>query len=272
MHDGTGDFSEVPGLLSQYRADVVVMFVDGTRITEGPCGVSYDMQNTDGSDSDDVDVVLSTSCAVGDRTFTHEIGHILSARHDISTSYAYSGNPFTDDYGYSSSSPAFHTIMGELDGTGGVCNPTDGCPRINYWSSLTQTYNGAALGTTQTINGVTYSSDMANVLGTTVPIVAAYRSTAGLSVPGNPGTPTSFYCNGNTQIFWTASTGTVGWYEGETSTTGSGGPFTQVLKRPGTSLSAYFSPGTRFRVKACNGSGCSAYVQPAIPVTGYGCP
>lgn len=28
----------------------------------------------------------------------------------------------------------------------------------------------------------------------------------------------------------------------------------------------------RFRVKACNASGCGAYVQPPIPVTGYGCP
>ncbi len=269
MISGNGYFSDVPDLRDAYHADVAVLFVDGTRITDGPCGVTKTMK-TGVSNDNTAFVVLSTSCAIGDRTLTHEIGHVLSGRHDTDIG-PLSGNPYTDDFGYSSASPSFHTIMGSNNDVGGVCNQFDGCPRINRWSSLTQTYGGAALGETVNSNGTIYSSDLVTVLDTTVPIVAGYRTASGLSSPGTPGTPISYDCSDLTHVQWAPASGTVGWYEADKSASSSFSVHYQVYKGAGTAFSAHFNTSQYIRVRACNASGCGAYATTFVGPTGPNC-
>lgn len=265
-------FSGVPSLRDQYHADVVAMFVDGTRITNGPCGVSILMTSASGN-PDDVYQVLSTACAIGDRTFTHELGHILAGRHDNNIPDNSPPNPFLTDYGYSTDSPlSFHTIMGSLtDGTGGPCNPSVGCPRINRWSSTSQTWMGAPLGTTVPVAGTTYSTNMVTTLGTTDPIVAAYRTPTGLTLPGTPGTPQHHDCQNMTHISWSGASGTVGWYESQFDSNSSfPSPF-GGYKGPGTWFSTHLISSQWFRVRACNAAGCGGWASTQIPATGPTC-
>ncbi|HET8899086.1 MAG TPA: zinc-dependent metalloprotease family protein, partial [Rhodanobacteraceae bacterium] len=113
MRDGTGDFSGVPTARDDYHADVAVMFIDGTRV-DGPCGVAYTLPDIGGGDDDSkYDVALSTECAVGDRTFTHEIGHIMAGMHDT-TMGSHPGYPVHNNHGYSSASPAFAAYLNDM--------------------------------------------------------------------------------------------------------------------------------------------------------------
>lgn len=269
MRDGTGYFSGVPSARDTYHADVAIMFVDGTKI-EGPCGVADILPDLDGSDDDNIyDVVLSTECAIGDRTFTHETGHVMAGMHDTAIGYRPT-YPLRSNYGYSSPSPAFHTIMAENDAVGGPCNTVDGCPRINRWSSLTQTYLGVPLGTTVVKAGITYTTDMVSALVTTVPLVAAYRSPSGLTVPGTPGTPTFWECAGYTRLVWGPASGVAGWYEAEASSSSSG-PFSTIYKGAALTFSKHFSTSKVVQVKACNANGCGSHSQVSVPPTGSGC-
>lgn len=275
MDGAPGPFSSVPNLRNQYAADIVVLLVDGTRIV-GPCGVSWAMNDTTGADSEHANIVLSTACALGDRTMTHEVGHVLAGRHDIALGHydPYNLNPFLDDFGFSSTSNSFRTIMGSMavGGSAGSCSsPPLGCPRINRWSSLTQTWMGAPLGITKTIGGTTYATNMVRVLGITVPVVATYRSPAGLALPGAPGSPSSWYCNNSTHISWGAATGTVGWYEAELSSPFLPSGYRPIYRGPRSRVSLYLGSSHSVRVKACNANGCGPYTQGSVPATQPGC-
>lgn len=128
---------------------MVAFFVDGTRITHGLCGVSRLMQ-VGVTNSLYVYQVLNTECAIGDRTFTHELGHILAGRHDIgSTLLAEENagtNPFTTDVGFTDFVDDFRTIMGDNSTYVSPCDTDNGCSRINRWSSANQTWMGNPLG------------------------------------------------------------------------------------------------------------------------------
>lgn len=267
MQSGSGYFWEVPSLIQQYHADVAVMFIDGTRVHDGYCGLSYFMGDPPGSSASFVDMVVATDCGAGDRTFTHELGHILSGRHDGTEGV--SGNPFPNDFGYSSPSPQFHTIMGELP-AGGPCG-FSGCPRINRWSSLTQTYMGAPLGHTVTNTQGTFYSDMATVLDTTVPIVAAYRSPTGLALPGSPGAIQSRDCNNMTRFSWAAASGTVGWYDADWSSSPSFSSSWPAYNGPARSFSKHVITSLYLRVRACNAAGCGSAQIEQVPPTGPIC-
>ncbi|ALN92758.1 M12 family metallo-peptidase [Lysobacter gummosus] len=113
-------------------ADVNVLVIDDG----GNCGLAHSI----GSTAATAFATVHYDCATGYYSFAHEIGHLLSARHDpaadpTNTPYAYGHG-----YRYEPASGAkWRTIM--------AYNCTGGCPRLNYWSNPDVTYNGVAMGT-----------------------------------------------------------------------------------------------------------------------------
>jgi len=90
-----------------------------------------------------------TSCATGNYTFAHEMGHNLGADHN---SDIVAGN-YGDAFGYRQDKvlPYWRTIMSA------VC--TVSCPKVNYWSNPDRTFNGLPIG----IVGISNNTRMLNL-------------------------------------------------------------------------------------------------------------
>lgn len=82
---------------------------------------------------------VSRTCATGNYTFAHEIGHLLGATHDPENG---TNNKYAYGYGYKRPG-MWRTIMAYDCSTGGRC------PRLNFWSSPNLTYHGEPLGNAQ---------------------------------------------------------------------------------------------------------------------------
>jgi peptidyl-Asp metalloendopeptidase len=132
-------------------ADVGVLIINNS----SSCGLASGI----GSSASTAFVAVHWSCATGYYSFAHEIGHLLSARHDPATDP--STSPYTYGHGYRyTGSPDWRTIM--------AYDCPGGCPRLNYWSSPLRTFNGVPMGTSS-------QSDNTRVLNTTKATVAAFR-------------------------------------------------------------------------------------------------
>jgi len=132
-------------------ADVGLLVINNS----SSCGLASSI----GSSASTAFATAHWDCITGYYSFAHEIGHLQSARHDpandpTTTPYAYG-------HGYQyNGSPKWRTIM--------AYDCSGGCPRLNYWSSPLNTYNGQPMGTAGT-------NDNARVLNNTRATVAAYR-------------------------------------------------------------------------------------------------
>jgi peptidyl-Asp metalloendopeptidase len=112
-----------------------------------------------GSTASTAFVAVYWDCATGYYSFAHEIGHLLSARHDPATDPT--SSPYAWGHGYQyTGSPKWRTIM--------AYDCSGGCPRLNYWSNPNNLYNTHPMGTTSTSNN-------ARVLNDTRGTVAAFR-------------------------------------------------------------------------------------------------
>jgi hypothetical protein len=130
MVDGVGPLKEVKRLRNEKRADIVGLVIDNPR----GCGLSTRV----GPDSEEAFFVVHHSCALISYSITHEIGHIIGARHDRTV------DPMTKPYAYAHgyiNGSKWRTLMSYRDGCGG-------CPRIPYWSNPRIMYMGEPTGTT----------------------------------------------------------------------------------------------------------------------------
>ncbi|MGD8778192.1 MAG: M12 family metallo-peptidase, partial [Ignavibacteria bacterium] len=146
-----GEMDEVHTYRNQYGADVCVLIVS----SGNSCGRSYQTPT-----SSYAFAVVKYSCATGNYTFAHEIGHIQNCRHDICNDPAGSYN-----HGYEYCSGNWRTIMAY--DTSCCTNHTT---RLQYWSNPDITYNGVAMGTVQ-------DEDNARMLDYYSPTVEAFKST-----------------------------------------------------------------------------------------------
>lgn len=142
---GTNDgaMDSVHALRDTHNADVVALI----RKSGGSCGIAFRMTNLSLGFASSAFSVTSQSCAVGNYSFAHEIGHNLGSHHDRfvagpPTLYP-SSFGFTND-GSSSSSGSWRTIMAYSS----AC--ANGCTRINRWSNAQQNYNGDPIGVVST--------------------------------------------------------------------------------------------------------------------------
>lgn len=147
---GDGYMDEIFSLRDRYSADVAMLVINKA----SSCGRAKAI----GAKASNAFAVVKLSCATGYYSFGHEIGHLLSARHDPdSDSKTY---PYRDGHGFCYSWGNWRSIM----------SYNNGCKsRKNFWSDPTRTYNGVR-------RGVSGLSNNARVLRITTPKIANFRN------------------------------------------------------------------------------------------------
>ncbi|MFT3858178.1 MAG: M12 family metallo-peptidase [Aquabacterium sp.] len=114
-----------------------------------------------GSNEASAFALVHYSCATGYYSFGHEIGHLLSARHDPDMDP--STTPYAHGHGFQNGTQ-WRTVMAYN------CNKnTVSCPRLPYWSNPWVSYQNVATGTVD-------KNDNARVLNTTIPFAATFRN------------------------------------------------------------------------------------------------
>jgi hypothetical protein len=134
MVDGVGAFSKVKALRNEKRADVVALIVDDA----SGCGLSTRVA----ADADEAYVVAHHSCAALSYSLTHEIGHIIGARHDRNLDK--NMTPFPYGHGYVNGTK-WRDIMSYKESCGD-------CPRLPFFSSPSVKIKGEPGGTVDTDN------------------------------------------------------------------------------------------------------------------------
>ena len=154
---GDGYMDDIHASRDANAADVSMLIINDA----GNCGLAHSI----GSTAATAFATVHYDCATGYYSFAHEIGHLLSARHDPAA------DPNTTPYAYGHGyryEPAtgnkWRTIM--------AYNCSAGCPRLNYWSNPDVTYNGVAMGTAD-------KNHNQRVLVQTKAAVAAFRGAPG---------------------------------------------------------------------------------------------
>lgn len=280
MHDSLQSFANLDDLRVQYNADAVVLLIDGRRMT-ATCGrASVPSHQSAKSQWKESVALVSVGCAAGDRTFTHEIGHILGGLHEGEGG---AQPPSKYAQGFVNAAGGFRTIMAIGAGLPGGCT-TGGCPRINRWSSPFQTYNGFALGT------ATANADMVEALQWMIPTVSAYSQRGNIALPATPLSAKVQTCetlnhggpNGEPTVVsttyanWTPGPGLNEYYLLQTSDDPN---FSQVIGQPpvfelyrGARTATRIAQPTQLkayiRLRACNnGVGCSAKMATRLPTS-----
>src|SRR5688572_2576701 len=176
-----GHIDEVHALRNQYGADMVSMFFNDNAV----CGVAYLMTTPAPTFESSAFSIVFWSCATGNYSFAHELGHNMGSHHDRANAPQPGSYPYSYGYQNPTCNPAFRTIMAYN------C-PAPGCTRRQYFSNPNVLYNGCPTGVDENAPN---SAHNALSMNNTAPIVAAWRSgpaaTPTLTVTGTPPTATS---------------------------------------------------------------------------------
>ncbi|MDQ4122643.1 MAG: LamG domain-containing protein [Acidobacteriota bacterium] len=148
-----------------YKADMVAFIVETGAANE--CGLAWGMDTVSSSFAPLAFSTSTRSCAVGNLSFPHELGHNQGADHNPedgspASSYAY---PYA--YGHYVNG-SFRTVMAYAN----QC--TSSCPRVPYFSNPSVNYNGQA-------TGITNQRENTRVLNNTAATVANFRDSGGVN-------------------------------------------------------------------------------------------
>ena len=164
VRTGSGPFEGVPALRNALGADLVALLVvagpewlGGQWVAPQACGMANLSGRVSGIDNPVLGSewgafsVTDAWCSAADLTFTHEIGHNLGGMHGGSFDLAVLGNTNTPDHEVLAATrhsvghnrdqtwQPFRTLMASSTVNGSACS-MQGCPRLNRWSSPTQSY------------------------------------------------------------------------------------------------------------------------------------
>jgi hypothetical protein len=157
-----GILDQVPALRDMYGADVVSLIVE----TGNFCGLAYLMSFLTPAFAPAAFSVVARSCAVGNLTFAHELGHNMGAHHDRFVTPFPGAFPYS--HGYVNTAARWRTVMAY----DWACR--FGCPRLAYWSNPGITYGGAPMGVPE---GFPDAADNRQTLDNTAVTVANFRPT-----------------------------------------------------------------------------------------------
>lgn len=163
-----GRFDSVHALRTQYAADIVTIIGTGY-VANGTCGVGYLMQTPSTAFSTWAFSIVDQQCAVGNLSYTHEVGHNQGLHHDPANTGGNAGSyPYA--YGYQDPGGAFRTIMAY-----------GSSPRVPFFSSPSGNYQGRLTGTA--------SQDNARALNATASVVSAFLGVTSALPPPPPPPP-----------------------------------------------------------------------------------
>jgi len=154
-------------LRNTFAADTVVMLTE----TLDYCGLAYFMSSVGNAFNPDAYGVVMRSCASGNLSFPHELGHNMSATHDWNNDTGTS--PYTFIHGFQRPIPSvagtqpWRTVMAY------ACADVT-CGRIPYWSNPNVFYPGPT-GDPTGVSGDAQPADNAQVLNLTALTVANFR-------------------------------------------------------------------------------------------------
>ena len=181
-----GQLDGVHSLRTQYGADIVTLLGTGYSAS-GYCGYASLMSSVSTSFASSAFNVVDRSCAVGNLSYAHEVGHNQGLQHDPANAGTTPSTPYA--YGYQDPSGLFRTVLSY-----------GGARRVPFLSSPNTFYNGLATGTN--------SQDNARALNGNVGTVAAFKSvggSGGTTTP--PPTTTCTYSVSTTSLSFSASGG-----------------------------------------------------------------
>jgi hypothetical protein len=261
-YDESGDFptdlnwlssnAGVASLRNTYGADLVSMIVESMQY----CGYGWI-----GPSSSYGFTVVNRSCASGNYSFPHEIGHNFGARHD--TYVDSSSSPYPYGHGYVDCTESWRDVMAYPTQCGGT--------RIPYFSNPNMTYGTPAdpLGTTSTSNVVKVHNDNASTVanfrasvGTPSSGTCTYSFSPGSASVGAAATTGSFSVTTGTGCAWN-SAGTGSWLTigSGSGTSGSGTLNYSVATNSGPARNGSISVGGQL-FSVSQASGCTYALAP----------
>ncbi|MEC4727696.1 PKD domain-containing protein [Shewanella sp. D64] len=146
-----GYMDDVYQIREQYSADVAAILIGDA----SACGRAREI----GASEETAFMVIKDSCATGYYSFGHELGHLMSARHNPEKDS--NTTPYAFGHGFLYSQGGWRSIMSY--------NSNSCCTRQNFWSDPTRSFQSVVRGTTGT-------HDNARVLNLTAATVAGFRS------------------------------------------------------------------------------------------------
>ena len=159
--NGDTTLDEVHLMRDAYGADVVSLWVENGG---NSCGQSAVMSTVGSYYARSAFNVVARSCAVGNYSFAHELGHNMGLRHDAFVDSDVT--PYAFGHGFVDVANKFRTIMAYDDAC--VAANTS-CTRIGQFSSATAKYGQFATGNVGVANA-------AAALNATRPTVAAFKT------------------------------------------------------------------------------------------------
>lgn len=172
----------IQGLRNTHKADLVAMIGE----MQGVCGIGYLMGSVSGNPNNGF-TATARSCAVGNLSFAHELGHNMGSHHNPENG----GTP-TYPYGFGHYvNGSFRTVMSYVD----PC--PSGCTRVAYFSNPRVLLGGVP-------TGIADARDNARSINNTADTIANYRYSGSSLMLTNfigPDSLSSWY---RSRIYWTS--------------------------------------------------------------------
>jgi hypothetical protein len=263
-------------LRDTYGADAVVLIVHYSAADY--CGVAYQLAaNVEPYFEAWAFAVVELTCATGNLSFGHELGHNMGANHDWYVSISL--DRFSYSHGYFNIDARWRTIMSYDD----VCQAASvNCNRIPYWSNPYVYYGGSPMGipggtsTTCSLGTPEPGCDADNhrTLNETAYTVANFRASVSGPLTAPSGLAAAVASTTQINLTWSDNSGNELGFKVERSLDGYAWAQIAILPARTISYANYgLSPGVAYfyRVRAYNVDGDSSYSNVAwthIPLVG----